>query len=149
MRSRLMASQSVDGIKFILVFLLSFHLFLKYFFGVPHLATFIFMYVVCNSQHCLHPSSIRCQGSNPQPLDCEPSALTTRPWLSPLISPVLVFLQEEFSKELALVFLQSFYVFGFSFSLAFLHVFGFGFSLEFQRLFNMFLGLVFLQSGTQ
>ncbi len=30
-------------------------------------------------------SSIPCRGSNPQPLDCEPSALTTRPWLSPLI----------------------------------------------------------------
>ena len=28
-----------------------------------------------------HPSSIRCLGSNSRPLDCEPSALTTRPRL--------------------------------------------------------------------
>ncbi len=38
--------------------------FFKYFFGVPHLATFIFVIFVylCNSQHRLHPSSIRCRG---------------------------------------------------------------------------------------
>ena len=29
-----------------------------------------------------NPSSIRCRGLNPRPLDREPSALTTRPWLS-------------------------------------------------------------------
>ena len=29
----------------------------------------------------LHPSSIRCLGSNSRPLDHESSALTTRPWL--------------------------------------------------------------------
>jgi hypothetical protein len=34
---------------------------------------------LCNS---LHPSSIRCRGSNPRPLDREPSALTTRPSFS-------------------------------------------------------------------
>ncbi len=39
-----------------------------------------FCYIcVCYSQHCLHPSSIRCLGSNPRPLDHEPSTLTTRP----------------------------------------------------------------------
>ncbi len=42
---------------------------------------------VCNSLHCLHPSSIRCWGSNPQPLDYEPSALTTRPVFFNLGSP--------------------------------------------------------------
>ncbi len=31
--------------------------------------------------HCLHPSSMRCRGSNTRPLDHELSALTTRPWL--------------------------------------------------------------------
>ena len=53
-------------------------------FGVPHLATFIFVIsiVMCNSQHRLHPSSIRCRGLNSQPLDHEwSSAFTTRPWL--------------------------------------------------------------------
>ena len=28
-----------------------------------------------------HPSSIRCRGSNLRPLSCEPSALTSKPWL--------------------------------------------------------------------
>jgi hypothetical protein len=40
----------------------------------------VYVIVLCN---CFHPSSIWCQGSNPWSLDHEPSALTTRPWLSP------------------------------------------------------------------
>ena len=55
--------------------------FLKYFF---RWAPFGYLYfLVCNSSHRLHPSSSQCRGSIPQPLDCELSALTTRPWLSP------------------------------------------------------------------
>jgi hypothetical protein len=51
------------------------------FFGVPHLATFIFKFsFLCNSLHYwLHPSSIRCRGLNSWPLGHEPSALITRP----------------------------------------------------------------------
>jgi hypothetical protein len=33
----------------------------------------------------LHPSSRQCRGSNSQPLDHEPSALTTRPWFLAII----------------------------------------------------------------
>ncbi len=36
---------------------------------------------LCNTYHRLHPSSILCWGSKPWPLDREPSALTTKPWL--------------------------------------------------------------------
>ena len=61
-----------------------------FFFGVPYSATFIFIvFHVCNGLHRLHPSSIRCRGLNPWPLDHEPTALTTRPWLLPLC--VIVF----------------------------------------------------------
>jgi hypothetical protein len=58
--------------------------FLNIFFGLPHLATFILNFLfLCNSLHYrLHPSSIRCWGSNPQTLGHEPSALTTRPCLN-------------------------------------------------------------------
>ena len=55
--------------------------FLLYFFGVPHLATFIFNFLYRNSlHHCLLPYSIWCRGLNTQPLGHEPSALTTRAW---------------------------------------------------------------------
>ncbi len=37
--------------------------------------------LIFNCQHHLQPSSIRCRDSNPQPLSCESSALTTRPWV--------------------------------------------------------------------
>ncbi len=40
-------------------------------------------FLVCKCYLRLHPSSIWCRGLNPRPLDHEPSALTTRPWLSP------------------------------------------------------------------
>jgi hypothetical protein len=39
----------------------------------------LFSWMFMNSLHPLHPSSIRCRGSNPQPLGHELSALTTRP----------------------------------------------------------------------
>ncbi len=70
--------------------------FLNFFFGVPHSATFILVIFVClcNSQHRLHPSSIRCRGSNPRSIDNEPSAFTTRPWLSPY-SSFLIFQSPE------------------------------------------------------
>jgi hypothetical protein len=58
--------------------------FLKYFFGVPHLATFISVsieYLI--ARHCLYPSIIR-RDSNPRPLGREPSALTTRTGFSPI-----------------------------------------------------------------
>ncbi len=54
-----------------------------YFFGVPHLATFIFvifMYVIASI------ASIWCWGSNSRPLDSEPTALTTRQWLLAFIN---------------------------------------------------------------
>jgi hypothetical protein len=57
------------------------------FFGCAPFGYLYFRYfIVCNSWHRLHPSSIRCRGLNPQPLDHEPSALTTRSWLSPTIN---------------------------------------------------------------
>ncbi len=59
---------------------LFFLVFLKYFFGVPHLATFISFFNVT-----LTPSSIRRRDSNPQPLSCKSSPLTTRPRLSPYL----------------------------------------------------------------
>ena len=49
------------------------------FFGEPHLATFFLLIFNCYSWHHSQPSSIRCQNSNPQPLSCESSPLTTRP----------------------------------------------------------------------
>ncbi len=75
------------------IFSVRLYFFFKYFFGVPHLATFIFVnfhWFVCNSQHRLHPSSIRCRGSNSRPLDHESSALTTRPWLLALFDCIYI-----------------------------------------------------------
>ncbi len=51
----------------------------KYYFEC---APFCFLYSpfsICNSQHPLHPSSKQCWGMDPQPIDHERSALTTRP----------------------------------------------------------------------
>ncbi len=45
---------------------------------------------LCKELPRLHPSSIWCQGSNPRPLDCEPSALTNRPRLSPNLNTSLL-----------------------------------------------------------
>jgi hypothetical protein len=50
---------------------------------------FFHLFLVCNSWHWLHSSSIWCRGSNPWPLDREPSVLTTRPWLSPVTIPFI------------------------------------------------------------
>ena len=47
---------------------------------LPLFSNFLF-YVPNNLHYRLHPSSIRCWGSNPQTLGHEPSALTTRLWL--------------------------------------------------------------------
>ncbi len=61
-------------------------IFLKIFFWFAPFGYLYFCYFLvclCNSLHCLHPSSIQCRGLNPRPLGHEPSALTTRPWLSP------------------------------------------------------------------
>ncbi len=59
--------------------------FKKIFFGVPPFGYLYFCYFcACNSQHPLHPSSIWCRGSKPRRPDHESSALTTRPWLSPI-----------------------------------------------------------------
>jgi len=63
-----------------------------YFFGVPHLATCIFLFFYIEPEMGVEidpgmaltplPSSIG-QGSNPRPFDCEPSALPLdRPQLS-------------------------------------------------------------------
>ncbi len=60
--------------------------FINIFFGVPHLATFIFGIFVCGFYvitSFVNPFIIRYRGSNPRPLNREPSALTIRPWLSP------------------------------------------------------------------
>ncbi len=60
-----------------------FFFFFSYIFGGPiwlPLFSFFSLYNV-KAQQRLHPSSIRCRGSNSQPLDHESSALTTRPWL--------------------------------------------------------------------
>ena len=60
----------------------------KYFFAIFWCAPFTYLYFVIllyviAGFSLLHPSSIRYWGSNPQPLDRELFALTTRPWLSP------------------------------------------------------------------
>jgi hypothetical protein len=44
--------------------------------------TLFLFHSICYSKHHLHPSSIK-RDLNPQPLGCEPSALTTRPGFSP------------------------------------------------------------------
>ena len=59
--------------------------FFKYFFDVPHSATFIFIifmcaYVIAN----IHPVPIQCRGLNPWPLVCDPNAFTTRPGVANL-----------------------------------------------------------------
>ena len=60
--------------------------FVLIFFWVNPIWLPLFLSFQCNSLlYCLHPSSIR-QDSNPQPLDYEPSTLTTRPWLLAIIT---------------------------------------------------------------
>ncbi len=62
--------------------------FFKYFFWCAPFGYlyFWFFFFKCNSlRYRLHPSGIRCWGSNPRPLGHEPSALTTRPGFSPFL----------------------------------------------------------------
>ncbi len=54
-----------------------FYLFLNIFFGVPHLAIFIFNFSF-NVIAFIHPVCIQCRGLN---LGHEQSAFSTRPWL--------------------------------------------------------------------
>ncbi len=58
-------------------------LFFGGFFGVPYSATLIIFVIFVHSVY------VQCRGSNPRPLDREPSALTTRPWL--WLSPMQIF----------------------------------------------------------
>jgi hypothetical protein len=71
----------IEQLQNVRVCILNFFFFFT-FFGMPHLATFIFNFSLMSwLANCLHPSSIQCRGLNLQPLGHEPSALTTRPRL--------------------------------------------------------------------
>ena len=89
-------THSEVGWPFLFFFKKSLYIFLNIFFLVcpiwlPLFSLIFIGLYVCNSQHRLHPSSIRCRGSNSRPLDHELSALTTRPWLLALGWPFLHF----------------------------------------------------------
>ncbi len=79
------------------VFLMVPFFFLIFFWWAPFGYLYFRYFLVCNSSHRLHPSSIQCRGSNPRRLDREPSALTNRPGFSPWF---LLFIFEIINFEL-------------------------------------------------